>query len=339
MADVAQTLLDSDQVTKARLHTVLRFAVGTALAFVLCEAMGWYPTFLAALLTATLIANLPVALSPKAGLALILVQGLASYAAFGLASVLGQTPFIYFCAGSLIVFLCFVTLAHGRAFLPSLLILIAFGTIPIVTMVAPQQAGALPLAFTRAMLIAVGMVWLVQALWPEMATASPAAQAERPVSPLALAVAGSAIVLPLMLIYLMYGITDALPVLITTIILVTTFDLTRGAAQGMAMVVANLIGGVVAIAAFMLLQVAPNLVTLGLIGLLVGIVFGSRVASGGPAAGVAAITFNQATVMFSLSLAPGGAAPGLWMTRVLQFSLAGAFAVAMLVLVMPRRRD
>ena len=207
-------------------------------------------------------------------------------------------------------------------------------------MVAPQQAGALPLAFTRAMVIAVGLIWLVQSLWPARAKATPPPPAAAGFkSPMAMALAGAAIVLPLMLIYLMYGITDALPVLITTIVLVTTFDFRRGATQGFAMVIANLVGGATAIAAYMLLQAGPSLFTLGLVALLLGLLFGARIARGGPGGSVAVITFNQATVLFSLSLVPGGAAPGLWMTRVLQFGLAGLFAVAMLMLFLPRQRE
>ena len=70
----AQVLPGDDTQGKAQFHAVLRFAVGTAVAFVLCEAMGWLPTFLAPLLAATLLGNLPIALSPKAGIALIMVQ-------------------------------------------------------------------------------------------------------------------------------------------------------------------------------------------------------------------------------------------------------------------------
>jgi len=340
MADArAEALPKSVSLETVRFHTVLRFAVGTMVSFVLCEAMGWFPTFLAPLLAATLLANLPVSLSPKAGLALILVQTGGAYAAFFLASIFGLTPFVYFCVAALIVFFSFAILAQGKAMLPILLILIAFATIPVVTLVAPQQAGALPFAFARAMVIAVIAIWCVQALWPQMAKPEPAAAGAAPISPIKMAVAGSVIVLPLMLVFLMYGITDALPVLITTIVLVTTFDARRGAMQGTAMVVANLIGGATAIGAYMLLQVDPSLFTLGLVALLVGLLFGARIARGGPAGSIAVITFNQATVLFSLSLVPGGAAPGLWMTRVAQFGLAGLFAVAMLALLLPRPRE
>ena len=72
-----------------------------------------------------------------------------------------------------------------------------------------------------------------------------------------MAVTGVAIVLPLMLLYLMYGITDALPVLITTVVLVINFDPKRSAMQGVAMMLGNFIGGMAAFACYALLQIAP----------------------------------------------------------------------------------
>jgi hypothetical protein len=325
------------QEATARLHSVLRFAVGTTAGFALSEAMGWYPTFLAPLFAGMLLANLPAALPVKAGIALVVVQAGGAYGAFMFPSLLNETPYVLFGIVGLVLFACFANLARGRGMLPILLILIAFATVPIVTMATPDQAGALPLAFTRSMTVAVGMVWLVHSLWPKTAGRQPPAPMVIPASPIVLAVAGTAIVLPLMLVYLMYGITDALPVLITTVVLVTTFDPRRGATQGIAMMIGNFIGGMTAVVALALLRMAPNLAALSLIGFLVGAVFGSRIERGGPPGAVALVTYNQAMVMFSLALVPGGADTGLWMARLLQFAIACAFAVGMLTLLLPPR--
>ena len=75
----------------------------------------------------------------------------------------------------------------SRAFLPTLLLLICFSTIPIVTMVSPQQGGPLPFAFTRGMAIAVCMVWLMHALWPALATKGPPAVATNVAAPVPMA--------------------------------------------------------------------------------------------------------------------------------------------------------
>ena len=301
------------------------------------EVMGWYPTFLAPLLTGALIANRPTALPPKAGVALVIVQGCGAYTAFVLASLLIESPFVLFGAIGLILFLSFASLAQGRGFLPILLILISFATVPIVTMAAPQQAGVLPLALVRSMAIAAVMVWVVHVLWPQIAKAARPAPAPAFATPLAMAVAGTVIVLPLMLVYLMYGITDALPILITTVLLVITFDPQRGAMQGAAMVLGNFIGGMAAILASMLLQAAPNLATLGLVAFLIGIGFASRIERGGPAGAVGLVTYNQTMVMFSLAIVPDGGSSGLWGTRLLQFGIACLFAVGMMTLLLPRQ--
>jgi hypothetical protein len=324
-----------DERAQARLHTILRFAAGTAGIFVLSEAMGWYPTFLAPLLAGVLLANLPVAPPLKLGVALVVIQGAGAYSAYILTSLLHEMPAALFLAIALVLLVCFANLAQGRGFLPLLLVLIAFSTIPIVTMMAPQQAGALPYAFTRAMAAAVVAVWIAHALWPRVSPPAPQAGPASPELPIAKALTGVAIVLPLMLVYLMYGVTDALPVLITTVVLVINFDPRRSAMQGMAMMFGNFIGGLVALVSYALLQAAPSLLVLALISFLVALLFAARIEPGGPGAAVGLVTFNQAIVLFSLSLAPGGSSAGLWLARVVQFGIACTFAVGMMGLLFP----
>src|SRR3954453_4020123 len=102
------------------MHGILRFGCGVTTSFVAAEAFGWHPTFLAAILTATLLASLPGPLSGKAGVALIVVQASAALAAFALSSALRGTPIILFGTIGLIIFLSFATIASGRGLLPIL---------------------------------------------------------------------------------------------------------------------------------------------------------------------------------------------------------------------------
>ena len=323
---------------QARLHTILRFAAGTAGPFVICEAMGWYPSFLAPLLAGVLLANLPIAPPFKLGLALVLIEAAGAYGAYILTSLLHVTPTILFVAIAIIILLSFANLARGRGFLPLLLVLVSFSTVPIVTMMAPQQAGALPFAFARGMLIAVVAVWVTHAIWPKVAPPAPKPSQSAFEYPVAMALTGVAIVLPLMLVYLMYGLTNALPVLITTVVLVINFDPKRSAIQGMAMMIGNFFGGMIALLSYALMVLAPSLTTLGLISFLIALAFAVPIERGGPAGAVGLITFNQAMVLFSLSLAPGGSSSGLWLTRLIEFGIACTFAVGMMTLLFPRLR-
>jgi len=331
---MATAALDAP-ASSAQLHAILRFAAGTAGAFVICEAMGWYPSFLAPLLAGVLLANLPVAPPLKVGVVLILVQGVSAYIAYFLTASLHEAPAVLFGCVGLVLLVSFANLSRGRGFLPLLLTLISFSTVPIVTMMAPQQANGLSLALARGMIVAVATVWLAHAAWPKISP--PSAPSAQPVATrhFALAITGVAIVLPMMLVYLMYGITDALPVLITTVVLVINFDPKRGATQAFAMMIGNFIGGLFAMLAHAALTVVPSLGFLALIAFLIAVPFAIRIERGGPVGAVALITFNQAMVMFSLSLTPGSSA-SLWTTRLFQFSLACAFSVGMMTLLFPR---
>ncbi|RJF93851.1 DUF2955 domain-containing protein [Sphingomonas cavernae] len=323
----------SDPIAPGRLHWVLRFGAGIAVAFVLSEAMGWYPTFLAPVLVATLLANLPGSPPFKAGLSLVLVMAAAALVAFLLPSLLRGAPQILFGAIALIVFLAFAAMAQGRARLPALLLLMCVATVPVIAMVQPQLAGFLPVALVRAAAVAVLVVWGAYALWPHVAPRAAAPVPAPIASPVATALMGTAIVMPLMLVYLMFGLTDALPVLVTTVLLVANLDPQRGAMHGLAMMLGNLIGGLVGVFAYALLQIAPSLITLALITFIVAMAFGARIEKGGPKAAVGLITCNSCLIILSSAILSGPSNSGIWIARLSQFALACTFAIGMMGLL------
>ena len=116
----------------------------------------------------------------------------------------------------------------------------------------------------RGMAIAVIFTWIGFAIWPLPPPKNPSARTAFE-SPVAAALIGTAIVLPVMLVYLLFGLTDAIPVLLTTVLLVAKMEEERGAASGWAKLIGNFLSGFVAVAAFYLLRIAPSLATLALI--------------------------------------------------------------------------
>ena len=320
-------------------HASLRFAVGTTGAFVLSEAMGWNPTFLAPLLAAVLIAKLPASPPLKVGLGLVVVQAAGAYAAYALTALMHETPTVLFGAIAVIILLCFANLARGRGYLPLLQVLISFATIPVVTMLAPQEASPLPFAFARAIAVAVMFLWVVHYFWPKLGSVEPPPPAVTLEDPIRLALTGTAIVMPLMLVYLMYSIADALPILITTLVLIINFDPQKSSVQSVAMVIANFLGGMVALVAHSILLVAPSLATFALVVFVISALFGVQINRGGSSGAVALVTFNQSIVMFGLALTKDSGL-GVWGTRLFQFMIAGVFAVGMMSLLFraPRAR-
>ena len=321
----------------ARLNATLRFAVAVTAAFVLCEVMQWAPTFLAPVLTAVLLANLPMRPPLKLGLVLIAAMTAAALFAFVLSSLLRGTPTILLGMIALSLFLAFLAMVSGRPGLPFMLLLICLSTIPVVVMVAPAQAGAFPVALIRSIAIALGMIWLVYLPWPRTTAPTPK-QAAPPsmATPLARALMSTAVVLPVMLVYLLFGLADVLPVLVTTVLLVINFDVQAGRKQALAMILGNFAGGLFGLLLHSVLLTTPSLLFLALMLFAVLLEFGQRIAAGGPVAGVALIACNAMLIIFSSAIASGPGSLALWLIRLFQFALAGAFAVGMMHLLWHR---
>lgn len=335
MATAAALPARADEIRVARLHGVLRISTAVTATYVIGEAMGWFPSFLAPLLAAVILASLPKALPLKAGAVVIAIMSFSAYFAYILTSLMLQTPTFLYGVIGIIIFLCFGMLASGKGQLPMTLLLICIATIPIITLIAPEQAGAMAKAYARGIIMAVASVWVVHATWPKTLPTAASPPMTPGLPPVRLAIAGTLIVLPIMLLYLMYGITDAIPVLMTTIFLVINFDTKRGAQHGLAMMIGNFVGGIVALIAYHLLVIAPALASFGLLIFLITAFFATKMEKGGPQAAVMLLSLNQSLIIFGLALAQGPSNAGLWATRLFQFGLACIFAVAMMTLFFP----
>ena len=322
----------------ARVQFVLRFAFGTTASFIACEYMGWQPSALAPVLTGVLLASLPVPPPPKVGIVLVVVMGLSAWLAFFLTMWLSQAPYVLFTAVGIIMFIAFAGLAQGKGQLPLTLLLICMAVVPVMSLTVSQFAGILPSIFVRAMMLAILFVWISFAIWPLPSPKSPDPPAPPAESPVAVALIGTAIVLPIMLVYLMFGLTDAIPVLLTTVLLVAKMEEERGAAAGRAKLAGNFLAGFVAVAAFYLLSIAPSLGVLALITFIIGVAFGDQIVKGGVRGGNALLAYNATMVIFGLALLKGAGNSGTWGARVVQFAIAVIFAVGMMRLLMPLAR-
>jgi hypothetical protein len=315
-------------------HATLRFAAGVTLAFVVSEAMRWSPSFLAPVLTAVLLTNLPIRPTLKMGLGLMIVITAAALFAFAVASLLRGTPTVMFGVIALCVFAAFHAILSGRPPLPAMLLLICLATIPVVVMIAPAQAGVLPSALIRSMSIALLTIWIVYVPWPlAPAPRPPTPPAARTGAPGAMALAGVAIVMPLMLVYLLFGLADVLPVMIATVMLVANFDLQRGRMHALGMIVGNSVGGLLGLLLHAVLVTTPTLPFLGVLLFVVSLGIAQRVSAGGPSAGLALLTCNAMLIILSTAISSDAGTLSLLLIRVFQFTLAGAFAVGTMSLV------
>lgn len=315
---------------------MLRFSFATTAAFIFCEYMGWQPSVLAPVLTGVLIANLPVSPPFKVGMVLVIVMAISAWLAFFLTVWLSQVPYLLFGIIGLVMFVAFAGLAQAKGQLPLTLLLICFTVVPVVTLTVSEFAGMFPSMLVRGMALAVIFTWIAFAVWPIPSPKKPDPGAAPLENPVLAAATGAAIVLPVMLVYLMFGLTDAIPVLLTTVLIVAKMEEERGAVSGIAKLLGNFLGGFVAVAAYYLLSFAPSLGTLALITFLIGAGFGSVIVKGGPRGGGALVGYNATMVIFGLALLKGPSNSGTWGARVVQFAIACSFAIGMMTLLFPR---
>jgi len=326
----------------AQLHATLRFATAVTVAFVLGEFAQWTPPFMAAVLVSAILGNLPMRPPPKLGVVLVLTMTLASGYAFLVSVFLRGVPWVMFGLVALSMFLAFHFMLSGKPRLPAILALICLGLVPVVTMVAPAYAGLLPRGLILGTVLAMLMIFGSYLIWPT----PPPKPADQPTpgpgdaSAVLVALLSVAAVLPVVLVYLLFGLIDVLPVLIGTILLVSTFDVTATRKQAVDRVLANALGGMLGMLIHTVLWTTPSLVFLGGMLFVVLLGFGQRIFSGSPSAPTVVIACNAMLIILGSSILNGTGSLSLFVTRVFLFSLAGAFAVGIMTLLwhwfMPR---
>lgn len=322
-----------------RAHATLRFAFGVAVALVVAELMQWTPTFLVPVLTAVVLVNVPVRPPLKVAVGLIAIMAAAALIALLLSTALLRSPPILFGVAAVVVFRALYAIAEGRSPVAPLLLLICVTTIPVVALESPSAAGAFAYALVRATGFALLVVWTSYLIWPRVRPPPPAA----PVTPLPTdlklksALLGTVVLVPLMLLHLMFGLANSLPVLVATVMIVVNLDFHRGRKQAIALVAGNVGGGIVALVLYLLFAMQPSIVSLALLAALMALAFGWRISAGGPMAPVLLVACNSTLIVLTSSLMADQGTFAVWMTRLSQFVLAGAFAIGMMTLLWPVR--
>ena len=133
-------------------------------------------------------------------------------------------------------------------------------------------------------------------------------------------------VLPVLVMFFVFNLSDALLVLIFIAIL-SMNPATSNKKTGIGIIVANLGGGLAAIAAFNLMTAVPSLLFLGLLVLLAGLLFGRALFSGRPVAPLYGMAFSTfLLILGNVTSFRGEAGEEVW-TRILQLGIVVIYIV------------
>jgi hypothetical protein len=232
------------------------------------------------------------------------------------------------------LFLSFFAIVSGKQALPFIFLVICLTVIPVMELVMPTSGGTIAEVLPRGLLVGVIAVMLVWMVWPQNLP-RPSSTTTRviEVPHVVRALISTAVVLPVVLAYLLFGWADVMPVLIATVLIVMTFDPAAGRREAWGRIVANFVGGLVGFVMHTLLLTTPSIPFLALLVFLATLGFARYIQVGGPIGHNAVVACNAMLIIFGSAIASGPGSLSLWLVRLSQFVIAGAFAVGLMELL------
>lgn len=319
----------------------LRVALAIACGFSLALAADQALPFLAPLFaTQFLLANrhpMPV----RQGLATVVLIMLAGALLIFCTGLLGQRPWVLLPLLWLFYFGCFWAQGSGKGgAAPALLLVIAI-VVPMLDILQRDLGESVVLLLLKAVSGGMLLAWAAHALLPDPAggraeDAPPLPEGNSLATRQAMA---SATILLLILTICLVDprLATAMVIPITVASLLSQLELTMTRRAAFALLLINLLGGIVAALAFTLLELRPTLWLLFLILLLVSLLFAGRAVSNTAAGKVFGGGLTTFLILFGLGVSPlPTSTPELFSTRIAYVLLAIVYTLLMATLLWPR---
>jgi Protein of unknown function (DUF2955)/Fusaric acid resistance protein-like len=306
-----------------------RIAFAAAVGLTVGEVLGWDFPFLPAMLAVQLLSGRgPI--SVKQGVALVAVMMVACAFAVLIAQVFVNSPFVLLLVVSLVTFLAFLLLARGQAVGAAAIFLITTAVVPLLATESTSVAYGFIQSLIAGSALAVLLTFTAHAFFPIRVQAQPAsalAQNERDAAPRALA---NTAVLMSLVIYFMLTPSPVSIVLVLTVISILRQPAELGGGTAFGLILGNLVGGLAATVAYLLVTLLPSPAFLLLVILLVGLIFGDRIARGGESAPIYTVGLMTFLILLGLGLSPLPQDSGtLFVARVFDVMVGAVYAIGM----------
>jgi hypothetical protein len=299
-------------------------------------AMGidWQLAYLTPVLAINLLGTGRPRPSAKFMVGVPLALGVVGLFGVVLSSALLSYPVVFLLVDGLIVYLLYYAVALGRPPMLVALVLIGATVIPVVGL----MSSALAVAVAKGLVMGAGgaliVVWVAHTLFPDPPEGEREAAGEGSgPSPVlgreeAATWAGvtTLVIFPLVCFFFLTGST-AVIVLVFVAMLSVRLDTQSGVRAGKALIVGNLLGGLVSILMYELLVIVPQYGFMLILTLLGGLIFGGRTFSGAKTGPLWTMAFQTAILIVASTTSIFGEADAKAVTRVVQISAAVGYIV------------
>jgi hypothetical protein len=312
---------------------IARYAIGATLGTAIALGFGWELSFLVPVLSLSFLSSPDKPLSFKAGLIFIAVVGFSCYLAVQIGSHLIPYPALYVPFIGILLFRLFYFGQRGGSFLLVLWLLLAVTIIPLVRLLQPSIAVFVAQGLFYNVIVTVVIAWIMFALIPvrwESGQTAAAKSKPPPPSPdeaFRTAALSTVVVMPLLLLFYLFKLTGAVVLLVFVSILASNPAVLANAKVGKVMIVANVLGGIIAIVFYELLVMVPVFVFMLLLTLAIGLVLGSQVFSDKPTGSLFGSAFSTTLLVIGSVTTSDGDASSMVYMRVLQITFAVVYVV------------
>lgn len=333
----APSLRRSSSLTAAD-RVVLRLAFAATFGFAVAALRDWEFSFLAPMLAVQILVATPACPNFRQGATIPLVIFLATNIAVGVSTLLMATPVALLAAVGLVICWTFYGQRRGAPAIAVLLVQIAFCCVPLISTISLDIARDFSDFLLWSSVAAIFTVWIAYALFP----APPGAQAAGAAVPAGLpparaaqiAISDTLVLLPLLVTFVVRGDINNIVILMITINLLREIELIGSRRLALAILLANLLGGVLAVLAHQFILLSDSLFLFLLTVLLAGLWFGGRLVRGGTMAPVYGLAFGTFLLILGLAITPlPGGSDELFTIRISKIALASLYAIGALSLV------
>lgn len=315
-------------VAVIELNPLLRYAFGSTIIMLVAMSLNYTLAYLTPVLALTFLA--PGAKRPtiKTTLLFLMIVAVTSATGIMFSRFFLEYPLVFMPLLILTIFHIYYTTSLQNMkvwFLISLLV------IPMISQQSIQLGSVVAVNLFVNALLAITLVWLVYFIFPYQETTHDVkkatvtiVQSER----IRFISAGKKmlVIMPVLISFFVFNWTKSLLVLIFISIL-SMNPMFANKKAGMALIVANMGGGLAAIVAYNLLTIVPNLIFLGLLTLLTGLIFGEKLFSRKPLSMLFGTGFSTfLLILGNVTSFIGEAGEMVW-TRIFQLAIVVVYLV------------
>jgi len=303
-----------------------RIAIAASAGFTLGELMGWDFPFLPSLIAVQLL-SARRSLDLKHAIGFVVLMAVGCTVSLFVALVLADRPLSLILMVGLMIFLEFLALARGKAAAAIFLMTTSF--VPLMAVSSLDLAYALVHDLIVGSILALLLIFLVHALFPERSEPEQSvAHTVRESAPMAAALANTGVLMSLFVYFMGTGTPTSIIVIMVTAVTILQQSAVAGRGAALGLIAGNIAGGFAATIAYLLISLLPAPAFLFLVVLFFSLVFSGKIAAGGRLAPIWTVGAATFLVVLGLGLSPLPQDSGtLFVARISTVILASLYTI------------